>query len=138
MTSLLEQAIRDLHSVDTNQTPFEVANQREKALVAGLHALAAHFGKEIEYTMIDARGEFKFNIRGAAQGLGGQYGEGLAEALSKVPRRMGILTTTASMLPENNWCWINHFDAEKMLKTIGEEMFGIAGPEGDLSPSPKM
>lgn len=121
----LETSIRNLYALDGNQSPVELARQRENTLVAGLHALAAHFGKEIEHTMIDARGDMAFVIKGAREGLGGEYGPELAEILSKVPHRTGVQFTDAALLPENNWCWINHFKVDRLLRQVGEEMFAI-------------
>lgn len=129
MTDKLETAIRDLWNIDPDLLPFPYANAREKALAAGLHALAAMHDKEIEYTYIDSRGEFQFNILGSREGRGGRYGEGLAEILSLVPRRTGISPTSSPVLPENNWCWINHFEAERLLKIVGADLFDIHGPD---------
>jgi hypothetical protein len=130
MSHHLEEKILNLWNVDQpDLTPVEFANRRETAIVEGLHALAAHFGKEIDFTRIDANGELDFNIKGAARGMGGAYGEDLAEILSRVPRRTGVISTDAAVLPENNWCRINHFDAETLLKIAGSEIYGIEGLE---------
>lgn len=130
MPQHLEEKILNLWNVEqTDQTPVEFANLREKAIVEGLHALAAHFGKDIDYTYIDANGELNFFIKGASQGLGGEYGEDLAELLSVIPRRTGVAPTDARVLPENNWCRINHFDAEYLLKYAGSEIYGIEHAE---------
>jgi len=131
MTDSLKDSIQRLWDIDENLTPFQKGNQREDAIVAGLHGLAAHFGKEIDFTRIDANGELNFNIKGAAQGLGGEYGEGLAAYLSEVPRRTGISATSSPVLPQNNWCRINHFDAERLLKIVGRDLFDIEGPTAD-------
>lgn len=136
MSHDLEEAVNRLWNLDTTLKPFPLANAREKAIVDGLHGLAAHYGKEIEYTYIDARGELGFVIEGASRGNGGEYGEDLARMLSNVPHRTGYASTTAALLPENNWCHINHFAAEKLLKIAGEEIFGIIGP--DASPKAAM
>ncbi len=132
MSHDLEETIIRLWNLDTSLKPVPFGDAREKAIVDGLHALAGHFGKEIDYTYIDANGELNFFIKGASQGLGGEYGEELAALLSQVPRRTGISATDAPVLPENNWCRINHFAAEKLLMLAGEEIFGIDGP--DASP----
>jgi len=128
MSNDLEEAINTLWNVDPDLKPVQFADRREDAIVAGLHGLAAHFGKEIEFTRIDANGELNFNLKGASRGLGGEYGEELAAVISQVPRRMGIYPTERPMLPQNNWCRINHFDAERLLKIVGRDLFGIEGP----------
>jgi hypothetical protein len=128
MSHDLEETINRLWNLDTSLKPVPFGDAREQAIIDGLHALAGHFGKEIDYTHIDANGELNFFIKGASQGLGGEYGEDLAALLSQVPRRTGVSATTSAVLPENNWCRINHFEAEKLLKIAGEEIFGIDGP----------
>jgi hypothetical protein len=130
-----EEAINNLWNLDHSLKPVQLGDAREKAIVNGLHALAAVFGKEIDYTFIDANGELNFNILGAAQGRGGEYGEDLAALLSQVPRRMGISPTTSPMLPQNNWCRINHFDAERLLNIAAEEILGMTPPEADSAPA---
>ncbi|NTF18072.1 hypothetical protein G6L37_06615 [Agrobacterium rubi] len=130
MPNNLEEAVVELWNVEQpDQTPLEFANLREKAIVEGLHALAGYYDKEIDYTYIDANGELNFFIKGASQGRGGEYGEDLAEMLSRVSRRTGISSTKSPVLPENNWCRINHFEAERLLKIAGSEIYGIEGPE---------
>jgi hypothetical protein len=129
MTDNLETAILDLWNIDPALTPVPYAYAREKAIVAGLQALAATYGKEIEFTHIDARGELAFNLKGSAQGRGGEYGEELAAVLSLVPRRTGVSPTSSPVLAQNNWCSIGHFDAEKMLKLFGAEFYGIGAPD---------
>lgn len=135
MSARLETAITKLHNLDASLTPVALGNAREVAIVEGLIALAENFGKEIEHTYIHSNGDIKFNIKGADQG-NGEYGAGLAALLSKVPTRCGIHAIQADVLPQANWTWINHFDAEKLLKIVGEELFDI-GVENE-APAPKM
>lgn len=134
MSQSLEETIHRLWNLDTSLKPVPFADKREAAIVDGLNALAGNFGKEIDFTYIDANGELTFNIKGASRGLGGEYGEELAALLSQVPRRTGISPTSSPVLPENNWCRINHFDAERLLKIAGEEIFGIEGPDSGAGP----
>lgn len=128
MSNDLEDAINTLWNIDPDLKPVPFGNQREAAIVAGLHALAAHYGKEIDFTRIDGNGELDFNIKGASRGLKVEYGEELAAVISQVPRRTGISPTVSAVLPENNWCRINHFHAERLLKIVGRDLFGIEGP----------
>lgn len=137
MSHDLEEAIVKLWNIDPDLKPVQFGDHREDAIVAGLHGLAAHFGKEIDFTHIDSRGELNFFIKGASRGLGGEYGEELAAVISKVPRRTGDQSTNRPVLAQNNWCRINHFDAERLLKIVGEEFFGITGPiEEAQAPTP--
>lgn len=129
MSDKLEQAIRDLWNIDPSLKPVLYGDAREKAIVAGLHALAGHFGKEIAFTHINARGELAFNLKGAEIGRGGEYGEELATVLSHVPRRTGMSPFSYPASPISNWCWLNHFDAERMLKIVGQDFYDIHGPD---------
>jgi hypothetical protein len=129
MSHDLEETIHRLWNLDESLKPVQLGDAREKAIIDGLHALAAHFAKEIDYTYIDANGELDFFVKGASRGHGGEYGEDLAALLSQVSRRTGVSPTNAAVLPENNWCRINHFEAEKLLKIAGVEIFGIDGPD---------
>ncbi len=136
MSHDLEETINRLWNLDTSLKPVPFGDAREKAIIEGLHALAGHFGKEIDFTCIDANGELNFFIKGASQGLGGGVRRGSGRALVPGAAPHGVSATTASVLPENNWCRINHFAAEKLLKIAGEEIFGIDGP--DASPKASM
>lgn len=135
MSHDLEEAINALWNLDQDLKPVQLGNQREAAIVAGLHGLAAHFGKDIDFTRIDANGELDFNIKGEFRGFCGEYGEELAAVISQVPRRTGIYPTDGSVLPENGWCRINHFDAERLLKIVGHDLFGIDGPSTAPTPN---
>jgi hypothetical protein len=124
MTNRLETAINNLYDLDSSLSPMALGNAREAAIVEGLKALAEHFGKEIQFTYIDSNGDFKFNIEGADRGHG-QFGEGLAAMLSKVATRTGSVATEGCVLAQNNWTFINHFQAEKLIKIVGRELFDI-------------
>lgn len=110
----LAAALYALTHLDYTLKPVQLGDQRKQALIEGLHGLAAQYGREIEHTDIDARGELRFVIKNN-QG----FGEDLAKVLSLVPRRYGVAPCASPAIAENGWCWINHFDAEKLLNTIG-------------------
>lgn len=116
----LENAIQALYELDTTLKPVQFADSRERALQNGLHSLANHFGKKIQYTRIDGNGEMNFIIEG-----GEGYGDELAEILSNVPRRTGIASYDGPVLGCNSWCRINHFDVERLLKVAGDKLFDI-------------
>ncbi len=136
MTNRLEAAINSLYSLDPSMTPVALGNAREAAIVEGLNALAETFGKKIAFTYIHSDGDLKFNIEGADRG-NGEFGPDLAAYLSKVPTRSGIEASERTVLPENNWLWINHFAAEKLLKIVGKEMFDI-DPEHTIPAGPRI
>lgn len=114
MNDRLRNALHALLTLDTTLKPVPFADAREKSLVEGLHGLAAEYGTSIAHTCINALGEMAFNVQG-------QYGEDLAAWLSRVPRRCGTSPTRSPVLPENNWCWLNHFDAERLLRLYAAE-----------------
>jgi hypothetical protein len=126
MNDRLKNALLALRNLDTSLKPVQLADQRETALVEGLHGLAEEYGRKLCYTRIDAHGEMNFNIVGAdgegANRANGRYGEELAEWLSQVPRRTGVNSTNAPVLPENGWCRINHFDVERLLNLVAAKM----------------
>lgn len=119
--SKLNQAIIELKNLDKNLSPVEMGRQREDALVKGLHGLAERFGKKIDFTHIDANGEMNFNLSNPRMEAGVEYGQELAAIISRVPRRTGHRPTDFPMLPENNWCRINHFDVERLLLSLDLE-----------------
>jgi len=110
MNSLLKNAWEILSTPDHSLSPVAQSDRRQKALVDGLTGLAQTFNREIEFTYINSNGELAFEIKN------GRYGEELAALLSTIPRRTGVQPTTSPVLPENSWCWINHFDAEKLIR----------------------
>lgn len=117
----VKQAVRALDDAQNAGKPVQVGQARGKALVEGLMALAKACGKTIKNPLaIDANGELNFAIDNDwprnpdVQG----YGIELAAWLGEVPRRTGEVATQCGVLPENNWCRLNHFDAEKLLRAV--------------------
>jgi hypothetical protein len=93
--------------------PYPLSVARETALIEGLHGLALEFRREVNLTHIHSNGEFKFNL------VEGQtYGVELAAWLNTIETRTGSLATKGFVLPEGNWCWINHFQAEQLLLSL--------------------
>lgn len=116
MNAMLRDALLALANLDTTLKPLPLANARESALIMGLNGLAAEYGREIQYTRIDARGEMDFFIKGGA------FGPELAAWLSTIPVRTGELAILGPRLPENSWCRIHHFEVERLLQRVGREM----------------
>lgn len=118
-------AMTDLASIhqqfaDNQISSVEHGNRRDSALAAALTAMAADFGLKLEQSMrIDSRGEYALVVLhpdGRPSNMGsGRYGEEYAEILGRHSPRTGILPAR-SMSPDNGWCRINHFDAERMVK----------------------
>ena len=94
-------------------TPVQTARARERRLSRGLQALAAKHGHKIRPPLIDSNGEFMFVVDG-------HYGQALTDRLNEIPVRHGILPTQGHVLACNNWCRINHFDAERLLSHKGK------------------
>jgi len=129
MNDRLRNALEAYRNLDRTLKPVPFADAREKALIEFLHGLAEEYGKKIAFTVIDANGEMNFNIEPSRPGAyDAKYGEELAEWISMVPRRCGIYPTDSKVLPENNWCRINHFDVERLLNIVAERM---PAPEAD-------
>lgn len=97
---------------------FEHSRKREAALAKGLTAIALNYGVVLQQPLqIDSNGEF--SIVAVKEGQDprygcGQFGEKFAAALGK-NWRSGINTADFNMLPENGWCRLNHFEAEKIV-----------------------
>jgi len=140
MNERLRNAIEALRNLDRSLKPVQLGDAREKALVEGLHGLAAEYGREIEFTMINGanNGDMKFVIKPSRPGqYDGTYGEELAAWLSMVPRRTGITYTDAPVLPQNNWCYINHFAVEHLLtEIVAKQMPGFDSDEPANSLAP--
>lgn len=132
MNDKLTESLAALKALDRDAlSPVAFANLRERALIQGLQGLAEAYGKMLAPTRIDGNGELDFNIVGDQPGVPGacgQYGPELAAWLSHIPRRTGIMPTTAPVLPQNGWCRIHHFNAERLLLRVAEAM---PAPEPD-------
>lgn len=86
------------------------ASVREDLLACGLRHLAQDCGITLrEPLAIDANGEFHIIVDGAT------YGAEFCEVLNQVPVRCGISAVKGHMIPENSWCRLNHFEAERLI-----------------------
>lgn len=99
-------------------TPWEIGRLRESKLADGLRALAVRHGiKFREPLHIDSNGEFPLVVIGTEEPFCGQYGEKLARIIGAHRPRTGIHAQEGNyMLAENGWCYMNHFDVERMLE----------------------
>lgn len=96
--------------------PLEQSRVREKGLIEGLHTLARIHDITLEPAWVDARGDVRVTVKGAATGQADGFGPGFAGWLSQVPHRTGDQVVTSPLMPQNSWCIINHFDLEQMLR----------------------
>jgi len=126
MNDRLRNALEALRNLDRSLKPVPFADAREKAIVEGLHGLAEEYGRKIGFTHINSLGELDFNIEPSKPGLyDGTYGEELAGWLSQIETRTGERASKRNILPQNNWCRINHFEAEKLLLLVAEHKLDI-------------
>jgi len=105
--------------------PVPFANQRERILAAALDTLAADFGVRLEMPLrIDSRGEFNLTAlheNGLNPTWGcGSYGAEFAALLNQYNPRCGT-SPGAVLLPENGWCYLNHFEVERMVYKVYDQ-----------------
>lgn len=122
MASLL-QTESDFEAGTVKSVPH--SHLRGEALGKALLALAAMHGVTLQLPLhIDSRGEFSLVAmpdNGASPDYGtGHYGA-FVEILNRHSPRTGIFPTSM-MSPGNGWCYMNHFDAERMVKTAFASM----------------
>ncbi len=114
--------------------PVPFANQRERILAAALDTLAADCGVRLQMPLqIDSRGEFSIvavheDGRNTTYGCG-PYGAEFAALLNQHKPRTGTLP--GDVLPENGWCYMNHFEVERMVcKVFDQTQTGELRQEG--------
>jgi tape measure domain-containing protein len=101
-------------------TPVAFRDLREPALIKALTAMAAEMGVTLRQPcQINSNGEISVVAEQAApsgpnRDACGSYGESFAAALSKHHPRTGVVPM-AVVPPDNGWCYLNHFEAEKMV-----------------------
>jgi hypothetical protein len=123
MTTKLTEAIAELN--ETNEaffnarklSPLEHSHARSAALVKGVIALAEKSGVQLEPIYgIDSRGELRI-----VAAPGNKFGETFSALLNKYCKpRTGVIPT-AVMTADASWCYINHFDAERLVLQGGLE-----------------
>lgn len=100
--------------------------EREAGLSSALGAMAREYGVLLQAPLqISSRGEFAINV---VDGAGG-YGEAFAELLNRHNPRCGA-GPGAVLVSSNSWCWMNHFNVEKM---VGEHLERHADRSSDQS-----
>jgi hypothetical protein len=143
MTTDFDEAITSLR--DANErfskgalSPLAHRDERERALANALRAMATAHGIVLEEPVqVNANGEFSItsaNPAGPAKFHGaGKFGDTFAAALTAHRARTGTPgpNTIAS---DNGWCYLNHFEAEKMVLEFADRMAG----EGHKPPRERM
>lgn len=103
-------------------SPVEHSRARETALTSSLLLLAQMHGVTLRAPLfINSNGEY-FVVAVDAQHpmQTAHFGQAFADLLTKAPCRTGV-GGYASLLPENGWCYLVHFHAEKMVLEFAEE-----------------
>lgn len=117
----LKQTTSDFNNGRVTSVPHSVA--RKTALIAAVHALAGICGVKLQHIHdIDTRGELRVvaldGDKDPRQGCG-HYGEQFVTLLNTARPRTGTFGTT-TLDARSSWCYINHFDAEKMVLRYAE------------------
>lgn len=119
--AVLKQTNEDFSNGHTSSVAH--GHTRSAALCAAVTAMARSFGVTLEpIGCIDARGELSiFAAATATEGRtrSGRFGGPFATLLSESNVRTGI-RPPAHLASESGWCYINHFDAEKMVLRYAE------------------
>lgn len=118
-----QTAMNALNNSASAGKPVQVADAREAALNKALQYMGAELGVLLEPLRIDARGEISIvaieqDAERKRHGTCGHYGEAFAHWLSQIPTRTGVTAPhhPREVLPTNGWCWINHFEAERLVR----------------------
>ena len=128
--SLLIAACEDLRILDEELkshqiSAFEHSRLREDALITALHMTADICGVTLKPTHINALGDFTISAVDpdpAKRMFCGRYGEQFAALLSTVSWRTGVVADKGKMLPENGWCYVNHFEVERMVTQFAAQV----------------
>ena len=104
----------------------QYSNVRGASLGASLLELAKNHGVDLRGPMfIDSRGEFSVIANpsndGNAPGSCGSFGQEFSALLNQYRPRTGI-TAGAVLVAESSWCWMNHFDVEKMVCAAADKL----------------
>jgi len=96
--------------------PVQLGNAREYAISIGLGMIAESFNVSLrDVVRIDANGEVNFFLN-----PGQTFGEDLAALLSEHYTRTGIQAHKGYVMPYHSWVMINHFEAEKFIRTVAK------------------
>jgi hypothetical protein len=111
--SIVEQLI-DAHAQFKQGTisAYAFANMRGPYIAQALQAVAHELGADLkEYAILAKRAE---GAVAASYDAVGHYGEAFVEVLNRYSPRTGIFAG-AILSASCGWCYLNHFDAEKLV-----------------------
>lgn len=119
-----KKAVDELQSVHAkfkagSLSPVEHSRSREASLARALRALAAEHGVTLHGYLRISSGEFHIvaarpDGRDAYIHGSGEFGEAFAAILNRHNPRTGE-RPGAHIMAENGWCYMNHFDVERMV-----------------------
>jgi hypothetical protein len=115
--SALVEASAEFQAGNTLSVRF--SSTREAALVTALNALADEHGFKLEAPLqLDSRGEFRLVAMRPQESPGwpstSSFGAKFVERLNRHNPRTGA-QAGAILCAENGWCFLNHFDAERLV-----------------------
>ena len=114
-------------------SPLEHSRQREAAITLALEQVALEHGVTLQTPLhIDSRGEYSVvalrpDGRNPAHYGSGLFVNGFNELLNAYNPRCGV-SAGATLLPENGWCRLNHFDAERLVVAFCERQAEVSEP----------
>lgn len=103
---------------------LDSARRREAALIDGLKAYAALYGKTLfGIYAIDSNGELAFNVRSLTlrEPNCGAYGLAIATDLGRIETRCGSSPMQYPFPAESGWTRLNHFAAERLLMLVADD-----------------
>lgn len=120
----LEQLIEQLDESERQRvggqaSPLAAGRKREEILVKGLQLVGqAHGVKFKEPLGIDSRGDFMLSLDSAGQS--NRFGPTLVGVLNRFSPRCGLVAGTI-LLESSSWCYMNHFEVERLLRHVASE-----------------
>jgi hypothetical protein len=125
----ISKRLRDIEQALTSgaMKPVKAGAAREKALCEGVMMVAKYFGVTLKPIFaIDANGEISITSQPETHGRlsGAPFTEEFCDVLNTYCRpRCGTFGTVAAMDPNHaTWCRINHFEAERMVHSVANEV----------------
>lgn len=111
-------------------SPIGYKDERETHLASALRAMAECCGMTLEDPLhVNSNGEFSLvvaNPKGPARWYGSPpFGESFASYLTAHHARTGFPGPN-TIDPSNGWCYLNHFDAERMVNAFYDHQIAQA------------
>ena len=106
--------------------PVMVSRARETALIEALMSMGEELHVTLEPARIDTNGEVRIVAKSTRmgdnyRGVCGQYGVTFAHWLNQVPVRTGAVAKQGFMAHTSGWCYVNHFDVERLVRAYAAE-----------------